>query len=134
MRPLRHRAATAAGMLWLCIACSLAAAAPRARVVSSTWLPGGKYALVYTFEGAEYLAVSPDPPGAWVAVPQPKEAARALPPSAPPLSRAELLPNSPSYVGGFFVDPISAALQATGLGWLLGGNWPGGPGGPHGVR
>ncbi|MFM9926436.1 hypothetical protein VLK31_25840 [Variovorax sp. H27-G14] len=136
---------TAAGALCLGLGlgmglgCATASAAAQARVVSSTWLPGGKYALVYEFEGAEYMALSADPPGAWVAVSQPEAMApaapqtapstapSAAPPTAPMVSHADPFPTSSSYVGGFFIDPLSAALRASGLGLLLSGNWPHGP-------
>lgn len=115
------------------LACATASAAAQARVLSSTWLPGGKYALVYEFEGAEYMALSADPPGAWVAVvphtlaTAPPAMQQTAPPTAPMASRAEPFPTSSSYVGGFFIDPLSAALRASGLGLLLSGNWPHGP-------
>lgn len=133
---------TAAGALCLGLslgmglACGTASAAAQARVVSSTWLPGGKYALVYEWEGAEHMALSADPPGAWIDVAQPEAKARTVPPAAPPTvpmaPRTEAFPTSSSYVGSFFIDPLSAALRASGLGLLLGGNWPHGPHGPHG--
>ncbi|MGJ7614681.1 MULTISPECIES: hypothetical protein [unclassified Variovorax] len=127
MTSLFHRATTAAGALCLCMACGMSNAAAQARVVSSTWLPGGKYALVCAFEGAEYMTITADPPGACVAAAAPPEAAQQpAPPSAPVVSRAEAFPTSSSYVGGFFIDPLSAALRATGLGLLLGGSWPSG--------
>lgn len=135
MKPLlHHRMAAAAGALCLCVAfAGTANAAPRARVVSSTWLPGGKYALVYEFGGAEYMTVAADPPSAWIEVPAaaldgaPAPALQQQQPAAPMVSRAEVFPTSPTYVGSFFVDPISAALRATGLGLLLSGDWPHGP-------
>jgi hypothetical protein len=124
----------------LCMACSVANAAPQGRVVSSIWLPGGKYALVYAYDGAEYMALSADPPAAWAdaspaamdaemaaamaAAMAPGAASHAVPPPAVVVSRAEVFPESHSYVGGFFIDPLSAALRASGLGLLLGGDWP----------
>lgn len=100
-----HRIALAACALCLSMACGASSAAPQARLVSSIWLPGGKYALVYECEGVQYMTLSADPPA-----------------SVAP--RAEVFPESHSYVGGFFIDPLSAALHATGLGLLLGGDWP----------
>jgi hypothetical protein len=116
----------------LCMACSVANAAPQGRVVSSIWLPGGKYALVYAYDGAEYMALSADPPGAGAdaspatmpAAMAPGAASHAVPPPAVVVPRAEVFPESHSYVGGFFIDPLSAALRASGLGLLLGGDWP----------
>jgi hypothetical protein len=148
------RVACAALCMGLCMACGVTRAAPQARVVSSTWLPGGKYALVYAYDGAEYMALSADPPGGWAdaapaampteaasqarppVMPQarPQVAQQVAPPPAPPavvVSRAEVFPESHSYVGGFFIDPLSAALRASGLGLLLGGDWSRGPRGPR---
>jgi hypothetical protein len=133
MTVMWRRTILAAGALCLCMACGMAHAAVQARVVSSTWLPGGKYALVCEFEGAEYMALSADPPGAWVTLPDAAVEASATasamasantPAPAPRVARAEVFPDSQSYVGGFFVDPISAALRASGLGLLLGDGWP----------
>ena len=135
MTTLRQRMALVAAALWIAAACGGAHAAAQARVVSSTWLPGGKYALVYEFEGAEYMTVTADPPGAWITVaqsepaPTPEPVALAPAPSlpAPQVAHAEVFPESSSYVGGFFIDPLSAALRATGLGLLLSGDWPHAP-------
>ena len=126
MTTLLQRMALVAAALWIAAACGGAHAAAQARVVSSTWLPGGKYALVYEFEGAEYMTVTADPPGAWITVaqsepaPTPEPVALAPAPSLP-------APQVASYVGGFFIDPLSAALRATGLGLLLSGDWPHAP-------
>ncbi|SEK13933.1 MULTISPECIES: hypothetical protein [unclassified Variovorax] len=129
-----RRMRLAAGALCLCLSCGMANAAAQARVVSSTWLPGGKYALVYEFEGAEYMSLAADPPGAWITVPDTMEANAARPAPRPPpapvvpvvpvVPPADPFPTSQTYVGGFFVDPLSAALRATGLGLLLGDGWP----------
>ena len=133
LKPLLHRIAAATGALCLCVAFgSTASAAPQARVVSSTWLPGGKYALVCEFEGAEYMMLTADPPGAWIEMPAAAldgvpAPAPASPRPAPMASHSEVFPTSSTYVGGFFVDPISAALRETGLGLLLSGDWPHGP-------
>jgi len=132
MNTLLQRMALAAGALCIGMACGAAHAASQARVVSSTWLPGGKYALVYEFEGAEYMTVTADPPGAWISVAQPerdpkRDAEPVAQAPAPTVARAEGFPESASYVGGFFIDPLAAALRATGLGLLLNGDWPHGP-------
>ncbi|WP_285414718.1 hypothetical protein [Variovorax sp. efr-133-TYG-130] len=132
MNLLFQRMALAAGALCIGMACGAAHAASQARVVSSTWLPGGKYALVYEFEGAEYMTVTADPPGAWISVAQPERDPKRDPEPvaqtpAPTVARAEAFPESASYVGGFFIDPLAAALRATGLGLLLNGDWPHGP-------
>ncbi|WP_454907212.1 hypothetical protein [Variovorax gossypii] len=133
MNLLLQRMALATGALCIGVACGAAHAASQARVVSRTWLPGGKYALVYEFEGAEYMAVTADPPGAWITVaqpehePEPEPVARAPALPAPEVARAQAFPESSSYVGGFFIDPLAAALRATGLGLLLNGDWPHGP-------
>ena len=132
MNLLFQRMALAAGALCIGMACGAAHAASQARVVSSTWLPGGKYALVYEFEGAEYMTVTADPPGAWISVAQPERDPKRDPEPfaqapAPTVARAEAFPESSSYVGGFFIDPLAAALRATGLGLLLNGDWPHGP-------
>jgi len=125
---MHRRIASAASTLCLCLSCVAAHAdasdAAHARVVSSTWLPGGKYVLVYELDGAECMALSMAPPGAWIAVP---DAASAPPPMPEPKARdahADAFPASRTYVGGFFVDPVSAALRASGLGLLLGNGWP----------
>ncbi|WP_155742716.1 hypothetical protein [Variovorax paradoxus] len=132
MNTLLQRMALAAGALCIGMACGAAHAASQARVVSSTWLPGGKYALVYEFEGAEYMTVTADPPGAWISVAQPERDPKRDPEPvaqapAPTVARAEAFPESASYVGGFFIDPLAAALRATGLGLLLNGDWQHGP-------
>ncbi len=132
MNLLFQRMALAAVALCIGMACGVAHAASQARVVSSTWLPGGKYALVYEFEGAEYMTVTADPPGAWISVAQPERDPKRDPEPvaqapAPTVARAEAFPESASYVGGFFIDPLAAALRATGLGLLLNGDWPHGP-------
>lgn len=132
MNLLFQRMALAAGALCIGMACGAAHAASQARVVSSTWLPGGKYALVYEFEGAEYMTVTADPPGAWISVAQPERDPKRDPEPvaqapAPTVARAEAFPESASYVGAFFIDPLAAALRATGLGLLLNGDWPHGP-------
>lgn len=126
MALVSRRIASAAGALFLCLclSCGAAHAATQARVLSSTWLPGGKYALVYELDGAECMALSMEPPGAWIAVP---DTASAVPPEPAPAARAthaDAFPTSQTYIGGLFVDPLSAALRASGLGLLLGDGWP----------
>lgn len=121
MTSLLHRTTTAAGALCLCLACGMSNAAAQARVVSSTWLPGGKYVQVCAFEGAEYMTITADPPGACAGAAPPETARQPARPSAPVVPRAEAFPTSSSYVGSFFIDPLAAALRATGLGLLLGG-------------
>ena len=127
MTSLFHRTTTATGALCLCLACGMSNAAAQARVVSSTWLPGGKYAQVCAIEGTEYMTITADPPGACVGAAAPEPARQPAPPSAPVVPRAEAFPTSSSHVGSFFIDPLSAALRATGLGLLLGGSWRQGP-------
>lgn len=82
--------------------------------------------------GAVCLGLACTACAAATAAPQPQRqpelgaAVPALPP-APVVSRVEAFPESSSYVGGFFIDPLSAALRATGLGLLLSGDWARGP-------
>ena len=136
MNPLFHHVARlACAALCTCMAFGAASAAAQGRMVSSTWLPGGKFALVCDYEGVEYLTLGADPPDACADVAPASQAIGAAPrpmPQTAPLpavvvSRAEAFPESHSYVGGFFIDPLSAALRATGLGLLLGGEWSRGP-------
>jgi hypothetical protein len=128
MNPLFHHVARlACAALCTCMAFGAASAAAQGRMVSSTWLPGGKFALVCDYEGVEYLTLGADPPDACANVAPASQAIGAAPQPAVVMSRAEAFPESHSYVGGFFIDPLSAALRATGLGLLLGGDWSRGP-------
>lgn len=151
MTSMSRRASTIVVAIFACLAChdAIAETLEQARVISSTPLPGGKYTVTYEYAGIEYLTITAHPPGvripvrvspatqapgapvAEVACADPEGApctvlySRAAPSFSAPVvpTRNEVLPVSSSYVGGFFIDPISAVLGAVGLGLLLNGGW-----------
>ena len=70
MRPMLHAVAAGAAALSLYLGCHAAGAKAleEARVITSTYLPGGKYSVVYEYAGVEYFAISPTLPGETIAV------------------------------------------------------------------